>query len=78
MFRSEVLLIRSVDEANKAGLITAMLQNQDGNFLLPRQRRARVRSASTAALMLFICLCGDGVGQELAKIRVELESDLEE
>jgi len=28
--------------------------------------------------MLSICLCGDGVGQELADIRVALEFDLEE
>jgi hypothetical protein len=29
-------------------------------------------------LLLSIRLCGDGVGQELANIRVELEFDLEE
>jgi Phage integrase family len=29
-------------------------------------------------LMLSICLCGDGVGQEFADIRVALEFDLEE
>jgi hypothetical protein len=29
-------------------------------------------------VMLFISLCGDGIGQELANIRVELKSGLKE
>jgi phosphate transport system substrate-binding protein len=34
------------DEANKAGLITAMLQNQDGNFLLPSTAAVTAAAAS--------------------------------
>jgi phosphate transport system substrate-binding protein len=36
----------SEDEANKAGLITAMLQNQDGNFLLPSTTTVTAAAAS--------------------------------